>query len=80
MSARIPGLTIASLKKNYHLVPLFGIVGFASLLAITRLTKASLASDVMWNKSQNPEPWQEVKNKNILPERPSLDNNRYKGI
>ncbi len=49
---RMAGLSVASLKKNYFLIPLFGTMGFAISLVIgfsTRmLTKVSKKLTVLW--------------------------------
>ncbi|KAG6922373.1 chromosome 15 orf 48, partial [Chelydra serpentina] len=53
------------LRKNKELIPLIGFVGVAALGALTASLYASLyalstKSDVIVNKSGNPEPWENV--------------------
>ncbi|KAM9126057.1 normal mucosa of esophagus-specific gene 1 protein [Pangshura tecta] len=49
------------LRKNKELIPLVGFVGFAAVGALTAcLYSLCTKSDVIVNKSGNPEPWENV--------------------
>ncbi|XP_017479970.1 PREDICTED: cytochrome c oxidase subunit NDUFA4 [Rhagoletis zephyria] len=58
------GLGLQSLKKNPALIPLYVCVGAGALGAVYyTLRLATRNPDVTWNRSSNPEPWQEYKDK-----------------
>ncbi|XP_050822642.1 normal mucosa of esophagus-specific gene 1 protein [Gopherus flavomarginatus] len=49
------------LRKNKELIPLIGFVGFAAVGALAAsLYSLCTKSDVIINKSGNPEPWENV--------------------
>ncbi|XP_074925772.1 normal mucosa of esophagus-specific gene 1 protein [Chelonoidis abingdonii] len=49
------------LRKNKELIPLIGFVGFAAVGALAAsLYALCTKSDVIVNKSGNPEPWENV--------------------
>ena len=75
-----PGLTLASLRKHSHLIPLHVAVGTCVLLSTSSLGKSCFKLDVTWNRKKNPEPWNDAKNKEFSAERPSMANDRYRGI
>ena len=58
------GMTWASLKKNPALIPLYvcTAVGMA-WSAFYTLRLATKNPDVTWSRKNNPEPWQEYRNK-----------------
>jgi len=58
------GLTVASLKKHYALIPLFVILGGGMLLSAAYLARIAIKSpEVSWKKKANPEPWQDYDGK-----------------
>lgn len=58
------GMGLQSLKKNPALIPLYVCVGAGALGAMYyTLRLATRNPDVTWNRSSNPEPWQEYKEK-----------------
>uniref|UniRef100_A0A1B0DJC1 Uncharacterized protein n=1 Tax=Phlebotomus papatasi TaxID=29031 RepID=A0A1B0DJC1_PHLPP len=58
------GMTFSTLKKHPALLPLYACVGLGLSGAIFYvLRNATRNPDVSWNKSSNPEPWQEYSNK-----------------
>ncbi|KAM9764961.1 normal mucosa of esophagus-specific gene 1 protein [Menidia menidia] len=49
------------LRKRKELIPLIGFMGFAATFATSAATYFLLTkSDVILNKSRNPEPWERV--------------------
>ncbi|XP_061390352.1 cytochrome c oxidase subunit NDUFA4-like [Musca vetustissima] len=58
------GLSLKSIKKNPALIPLYVCVGAGALAsALYTLRLATRNPDVTWNRSANPEPWEEYKEK-----------------
>jgi len=58
------GLSIASLKKHPSLIPLFVALGLGvGGAAYYTMRLATRCPDVTWNRTTNPEPWQEYANK-----------------
>ncbi|KFM77454.1 NADH dehydrogenase [ubiquinone] 1 alpha subcomplex subunit 4, partial [Stegodyphus mimosarum] len=58
------GLTLASLKKHYSLIPLFVIVGGGMVLSVAYLARLAFKNpEVSWRRKTNPEPWQEYADK-----------------
>ncbi|XP_065354916.1 cytochrome c oxidase subunit NDUFA4 [Calliphora vicina] len=58
------GLGLQSIKKNPALIPLYVCVGAGACGAIFYMFRlATRNPDVTWNRSSNPEPWQEYKEK-----------------
>ncbi|ODM96164.1 NADH dehydrogenase [ubiquinone] 1 alpha subcomplex subunit 4-like 2 [Orchesella cincta] len=60
----LSGLTWSSIKKNPAILPIYGLVGVAMVLAggyIFRL--ATKNPEVTWSRARNPEPWNEYKDK-----------------
>ncbi|KAK1126183.1 hypothetical protein K0M31_004819 [Melipona bicolor] len=64
MSPKMQGLSWQSFKKNSMLAPLFIVIGLGGLGATSYILRLALRSpDVTWNTRENPEPWNEYKNK-----------------
>ncbi|EDW33896.1 GL21962 [Drosophila persimilis] len=58
------GLGLQSLKKNPALIPLYVCVAAGAIGAVYYMGRlATRNPDVTWNRSTNPEPWQEYKDK-----------------
>lgn len=58
------GLKLSSLKKNPALIPLYVCVAAGMLGAgFYTLRLATRDPDVSWNRKNNPEPWEEYRNK-----------------
>ncbi|XP_055908504.1 cytochrome c oxidase subunit NDUFA4 [Eupeodes corollae] len=58
------GIGWASLKKNPALLPLYFCVGVGALGATFYIFRlATRNPDVTWNRSSNPEPWEEYRTK-----------------
>uniref|UniRef100_A0A8W7PQ96 NADH dehydrogenase [ubiquinone] 1 alpha subcomplex subunit 4 n=1 Tax=Anopheles coluzzii TaxID=1518534 RepID=A0A8W7PQ96_ANOCL len=58
------GLTMASLKKNPALIPLYVCIAMGSAGAVFYTLRLALKSpEVTWSRKNNPEPWEEYRNK-----------------
>uniref|UniRef100_A0A182VXQ4 NADH dehydrogenase [ubiquinone] 1 alpha subcomplex subunit 4 n=1 Tax=Anopheles minimus TaxID=112268 RepID=A0A182VXQ4_9DIPT len=58
------GLTMASLKKNPALIPLYVCIALGSAGAVFYTLRLALRSpEVTWSRKNNPEPWEEYRNK-----------------
>ncbi|GBL86892.1 Cytochrome c oxidase subunit NDUFA4 [Araneus ventricosus] len=58
------GLTFASLKKHYSLIPLFFFLGGGMVLSVGYLARLAFKNpEVGWRRKSNPEPWQEYSDK-----------------
>ncbi|XP_015430780.1 PREDICTED: cytochrome c oxidase subunit NDUFA4 [Dufourea novaeangliae] len=61
---KMQGLTIASLKKNPMLLPLFLCIGVGAVGSSLYLMRLAFRDpDVTWFTKKNPEPWNEYKDK-----------------
>ncbi|KAM8703138.1 hypothetical protein ACLKA7_007849 [Drosophila subpalustris] len=61
---KMQGLGLQSLKKNPALIPLYVCVAAGAVGAVYYMARlATRNPDVTWNRTSNPEPWQEYKNK-----------------
>lgn len=57
-------LSIQSSTKIFQLIPLYVCVGAGACAAVFYMFRlATRNPDVTWNRSSNPEPWQEYKEK-----------------
>uniref|UniRef100_C6ZQT7 Putative NADH:ubiquinone dehydrogenase n=1 Tax=Ochlerotatus triseriatus TaxID=7162 RepID=C6ZQT7_OCHTR len=58
------GMSLASIKKNPALIPLYVCVGLGAVGAVFYTARLALSSpEVTWNRKTNPEPWEEYRNK-----------------
>ncbi|XP_062540309.1 cytochrome c oxidase subunit NDUFA4 [Armigeres subalbatus] len=58
------GMSLASIKKNPALIPLYVCVGLGAVAAVFYTARLALRSpEVTWNRKGNPEPWEEFRNK-----------------
>uniref|UniRef100_A0A1L8EI39 Putative cytochrome c oxidase subunit ndufa4-like protein n=1 Tax=Haematobia irritans TaxID=7368 RepID=A0A1L8EI39_HAEIR len=58
------GLGLKSIKKNPALIPLYVCVGAGAVAAVLYTFRLAIKNpDVTWNRSANPEPWEEYKDK-----------------
>ena len=68
------GMTIASLRRHYYLLPLFAAVGIGCVLSTTVLARAAFKPEIAWNKRSNNdfESYNRAKNKKFPEERPAM--------
>nr|XP_019546508.1 cytochrome c oxidase subunit NDUFA4 [Aedes albopictus] len=58
------GMSLASIKKNPALIPLYVCVGLGAVAAVFYTARLAIRSpEVSWNRKGNPEPWEEFRNK-----------------
>ncbi|XP_037929515.1 cytochrome c oxidase subunit NDUFA4-like [Teleopsis dalmanni] len=58
------GFTIGGIRKNPSLIPLYLCVTAGFGLAISYAVRVAIKNpDISWNRKDNPEPWQEYKNR-----------------
>ena len=80
MGRGVPGMSIASLRKHYYLLPLYAVSAVAAALVVGSSVRAIRDPSVSWARHSNPEPWNKAHNKQFSPLRPSLATNIYKDI
>uniref|UniRef100_T1E3F9 Putative nadh dehydrogenase n=1 Tax=Psorophora albipes TaxID=869069 RepID=T1E3F9_9DIPT len=58
------GMSMASIKKNPALIPLYVCVGAGAVMAVLYTFRLAVSSpEVTWNRKTNPEPWEDYRNK-----------------
>ncbi|XP_055613561.1 cytochrome c oxidase subunit NDUFA4-like [Uranotaenia lowii] len=60
----LQGMSMASLKKNPALIPLYACIAVGSFAAVFYTLRLAISSpEVTWNRTSNPEPWEAYRNK-----------------
>ncbi|EDS40904.1 NADH:ubiquinone dehydrogenase [Culex quinquefasciatus] len=58
------GMSLASIKKNPALIPLYVCIGLGAAAAVFYTARLAIRSpEVTWSRKNNPEPWEEYRNK-----------------